>query len=207
MNGGERRGQHRPQKSKAKTGPLGGQGRPEAESHTGDERERRPRPLCGPGGKRPLSETVHEPWRPSGCRDGAEREAEAPGTPVVMEQRTAGDGLVLRGEAELGRGRAPVSGEHLGSGSAGEAAAGEAACPLHPLLCQRDDWGKGQGSAPSRDAPLSRAHCGSPTPCLGFSRSVLCLLLPPAPKMQTGGSAVLTLPQGAGKTRLCANSR
>lgn len=35
-----------------------------------------------------------------------------------MEQRTAGDGLVLRGEAELGRGRAPVSGEHLGSGPA-----------------------------------------------------------------------------------------
>lgn len=118
---------------------------------------------------------------------------------MVTEQRTAGDGLVLRGEAELGRGRAPVSGEHLGSGSAGEAAAGEAACPLHPLLCQRDDWGKGQDSAPSRDAPLSRAHCGSPTPCLGFSRSVLCLLLPPAPKMQTGGSAVLALPRALGK--------
>lgn len=86
-----------------------------------------------------------------------------------MEQRTVRDGLVLRGEAELRHGRAPVSDEHPGSRSAGEAVAGEAACLLHPLLCKRDDWGNCQDSEPSRDIPLSQAHCGLPALGLGFS--------------------------------------
>lgn len=89
----------------------------------------------------------------------------------MTEQRTVRAGLVLRGEAELGHGRASVSDEHPGSRSAGEAAAGEAACLLHPLLCKQDDWGNRQDSEPSHDAPLSQAHCGLPTPCLGFSGS------------------------------------